>query len=264
MGGKQKRKGSNGGPRSSKSRAELWLQKKTREAEERAETRNNQRRLDQLVQESRRRRASSASDASDTSDSETDEERSEKKKRRARRRAKRRKSGDRIIEVNLDALAPTHVAEGFHVIIQVMPKAPEAPEVEPEPEAEAAVAEEEAEGQEGADQEHLHIQGNYSDAEILEWMRIVLTKADKVYDLKRLPNIHPTLPQAVETTALAKRCADVYFAGEEGCRKLRALVDDFQLQVCSVRWPSLILTSILQIIVTRGIDVHESHLGITL
>ena len=263
MGGKQKRKGSNGGPRSSKSRAELWLAKKTREAEERAETRNNQRRLDQLVQESRRRRASSASDASDTSDSETDEERSEKKKRRARRRAKRRKRGDRIIEVNLDALAPTHVAEGFHVIIQVMPKAPEAPEVVLEPEAEAAVAEQ-TEEQEGAEKEHLHMQGNYSDAEILEWMRIVLTKADKIYDLKRLPNIHPTLPQAVETTNLAKRCADVYFAGEEGVRKLRGLVDDFQLQVCSVRWPSLILTSILQIIVTRGIDVHESSVGITL
>ena len=108
------------------------------------------------------------------------------------------------------------------------------------------------------------MQGNYSDAEILEWMRIVLTKADKIYDLKRLPNIHPTLPQAVETTNLAKRCADVYFAGEEGVRKLRGLVEEFQLQVCSVRWPSLILTSILQIIVTRGIDVHESSVGITL
>ena len=36
------------------------------------------------------------------------------------------------------------MAEGFHVIIQVMPKAPEAPEVVPEPEAEAAVAEEAA------------------------------------------------------------------------------------------------------------------------
>ena len=177
MGGKQKRKGSNGGPRPSKSRAALWLQKKTREAEERAETRNNQRRLDRLVQESRRRRASSASDASDTSDSETDEERSEKKKRRARRRAKRRKRGDRIIEVNLDALAPTHVAEGFHVIIQVMPKAPEAPEVALEPEAEAAVAEQAGE-QEGA--QKVDPQGNYSDAEILEWMRIELTHADRI------------------------------------------------------------------------------------
>ena len=261
MGGKQKRKGSNGGPRSSKSRAELWLKKKTREAEERAETRNNQRRLDQLVQESRRRRAASASDASDTSDSETDEERSEKKKRRARRRAKRRKSGDRIIEVNLDALAPTHVAEGFHVIIQVMPKAPEAPEVALEPEAEATVAEQAGE-QEGA--KEVDPQGNYSDAEILEWMRIELTHADRIYDLKRLPNILPTLPQVLETTNLAKRCADVYFAGDEGVRKLRSLVEEFQLQVCSVRWPSLILTSILQIIVTRGIDVHETSVGITL
>ena len=149
MGGKQKSKGSNGGPRPSKNRAALWLQKKTREAEERAEKRNNQRRLDKLVQESRRRRASSASDASDTSDSETDDERSEKKRRREKRRAKRRKSGDRIIEVSLDALAPTHVAEGFHVIIQVMPKAPEAPEVALEPEAEAAVVEQTG-AQEGA------------------------------------------------------------------------------------------------------------------
>ena len=100
---------------------------------------------------------SSASDAFDTSDSETDDERSENKRCRAKRRAKRRKSGDRIIEVNLDALAPTHVAEGFHVIIQVMPKAPEAPEVVLEPEAEAAVAEQ-ADEQEGAEKEHLHMQ----------------------------------------------------------------------------------------------------------
>jgi hypothetical protein len=261
MGGKQKSKGSNGGPRPSKSRAALWLQKKTREAEERAETRNNQRQLDRLVQESRRRRASSASDASDTSDSETDDERSENKRRRAKRRAKRRKSGDRIIEVNLDALAPTHVAEGFHVIIQVMPKAPEAPEVALEPEAEAAVAEQAGE-QEGA--KKVDPQGNYSDAEILEWMRIELTRADRIYDLKRLPNILPTLPQVVQTTHLAKRCADVYFAGDEGLEKLRSLVDEFQLQVCSVRWSSLILTSILQIIATRGIDVHETLVGITL
>ena len=114
--------------------------------------------------------------------------------------------------------------------MQVMPKAPEAPEVALEPEAEATVAEQ-AEEQEGAEKEHLHMQGNYGDAEILEWMRIVLTKADKIYDLRRLPNIHPTLPQAVETTNLAKRCADVYFkfAGEEGVRKLRGLVEEFQL-----------------------------------
>ena len=78
------------------------------------------------------------------------------------------------------------------------------------------------------------------------------------------PNTLPTLPQVVETTHLAKRCADVYFAGDEGLEKLRSLVDEFQLQVCSVRWPSLILTSILQIIATRGIDVHETLVGITL
>ena len=59
-------------------------------------------------------------------------------------------------------------------------------------------------------------------------------------------------------------CADVYFAGDEGLEKLRSLVDEFQLQVCSIRWPSLILTSILQIIATRGIDVHEILVGTTL
>ena len=102
-----------------------------------------------------------------------------------------------------------------------MPKAPEAPEVELEPEAEAAVAEQTGE-QEEARQEDP--QGNYSDAEILEWMRIVLTKADRIYDLKRLPNIH-YLPQAMETTNLAKRCADVYFAGDEGLEKLRSVAE---------------------------------------
>ena len=98
------------------------------------------------------------------------------------------------------------------MIIQVVLKAPEAPEVALEPEAEAAVAEQTGE-QEGA--KEVDPQGNYSDAEILEWMRIELTHADRIYDLKRLPNILPTLPQVVQTTHLAKRCADVYFAGDE-------------------------------------------------
>ena len=260
MGGKQKSKGGSSRPRPSQNRAALWIKKKTREAEERAEKRRNQRRLDKLVQESRRQRSLSASDASDTSDSETDDERSAKKKRRDKRRDKRRKSGDRVIKVNLDALAATHVAEGFHVIIQVMPRAPEA-EPEPEPEAEAAVAEP-AREQEGA--EEVEPKGNYSEAEILEWMRLELTHADRIYDLKRLPNILPTLPQVVHTTALAKRCADVYFTGDQGLEQLRTLVDEFQLQVCSRRWPSLILTNILQIIATRGIEVHETLVGITL
>jgi len=71
-----------------------------------------------------------------------------------------------------------------------MPKVPEAPEVEPEPKAEAAVAER-AGKQEGANE--VDSKGNYSDAEILEWMRIKLIHADKIYDLKRVPNIVPTL-----------------------------------------------------------------------
>ena len=261
MGGKQKSKGGSSGPRPSQNRAALWIKKKKREAEERIEKRRNQRRLDKLVQESRRQRSLSASDASDTSDSETDDERRAKTKRRDKRRDKRRKSGDRVIKVNLDALAATHVAEGFHVIIQVMPKAPEAPEPEPEPEAEAAVDEPVLE-QEGA--EEVEPEGNYSEAEILEWIRLELTHADRIYDLIRHPNILPTLPQVVHTTALAKRCADVYFTGDQGLEQLRALVDEFQLQVSSRRWPSLILTSILQIIATRGIKVHEALVGINL
>ena len=121
-----------------------------------------------------------------------------------------------------------------------MPNAPEAPEVALEPEAEAAVAEPKKVGP----------QGNYSDAKILEWMRIELTHADRIYDLKRLPNILPTLPQVVQTTHLAKRCADVYFAGDEGLEKLRSLVNEFQLQVCSIRWPSLILT--VEVFIQQG------------
>ena len=90
-----------------------------------------------MIQKSLQMRSSSESD---TSNSETDEDQG-KRKRREKRRAKRKKSGDRIIKINLDALSATHVAEGFHVIIQVMPKVPEAPKADLEPDAKAAEAE---------------------------------------------------------------------------------------------------------------------------
>ena len=66
------------------------------------------------------------------------------------------------------------MAKGFHdiVIIQVMPKVPIAPEAESEPNAEAAVA-----GIDGRQERDRKVdpKGNYSDAEILEWMRLELT-----------------------------------------------------------------------------------------
>ena len=141
-----------------------------------------------------------------------------------------------------------------------MPKVPEAPKADLEPDAKAAEAEV---AKEPAGAEENNPKGNYSDADILDWIELELTHADKVCALTTA-FIAATPLQVVEMTSLATRCADVYFAGDRGLEQLRSLVQSFGPHVPSMRWPSMILKSVLQAMVTRGIGVHETSLGITL